>query len=106
VPSEASTQSVELATRTVKDGVRIVLLAKPNSRTECLETFGERLQIRVRTPPTEGKANARIIALLSRRLGIPKSQIEITRGPTAREKEFHIDGLSLLAVRERLQKPR
>ena len=46
----------------------------------------EYLKIRVSVPPEDGKANARLIALLADALELPKSAIEIVAGKAARLK--------------------
>jgi uncharacterized protein (TIGR00251 family) len=44
------------------------------------------LKVRVSVPPEDGKANARLVALLAEALELPKSAIEIVAGATARLK--------------------
>lgn len=44
------------------------------------------LRIRVTAVPDKGKANAAVIALLAKLLGVPKSSISIVSGETARNK--------------------
>lgn len=55
---------------------------------------GGALKITVTAAPEKGKANAAVIALLSEKLGIPKSAIEIVRGETSRLKTVRIRGLT------------
>ena len=98
----ADAATVQAATRTAEGGVRVLLHAKPKSRQERLETHGGRLQLRVSSPPVDGKANERIVALLAALLDMPKSALEIVRGQSAREKEIHVAGASLDEVRSRL----
>ena len=50
--------------------------------------------IRVSAPPIGGKANKELITFLSLVLGVSKSQIDIIRGYTARNKAIAIEGLS------------
>lgn len=40
------------------------------------------------TAPEDGKANAAVIAALSKHLNIPKSRIQLLRGVTSRDKVF------------------
>ena len=42
--------------------------------------------------PDRGKANAAVIALLSKALGVPKSAISLVSGETARIKTLRITG--------------
>ena len=41
---------------------------------------------RIQCAPVDGKANEALITLLSKKFGIPKSDIEIIRGKTSRNK--------------------
>lgn len=51
------------------------------------------LKIAVTAPPEQGRANAAVIELLARRLGIAKSRIELVSGATHRHKKFLLDGV-------------
>lgn len=44
------------------------------------------LLVRVTAAPEDGKANAAVIALLARALGVPKSALSVLRGATGRDK--------------------
>ena len=50
------------------------------------------LRVKVTAVPEDGKANAALIKLLSKALGIPRSQISLVRGTTSRIKQFEIEG--------------
>ena len=56
------------------------------------EQGGRVLKIMVTAPPEDGKANKAVIALLAKRLKLPKSAIELASGETARRKTLLIDG--------------
>ena len=62
------------------------------------------LRIRVRAVPDRGKANAAVIALLAKGLGVPKSAIALVAGDTARLKTLRLSGdpAALAAAIERL----
>jgi uncharacterized protein (TIGR00251 family) len=47
-------------------------------------------KIYVTAPPEDGKANAAVIKLLAKTIGISKSSIRITKGHTSREKTIKI----------------
>ncbi|WP_280256550.1 DUF167 domain-containing protein [Nocardia wallacei] len=70
--------------------VRAVI--KPNSRKGPLvETLGDgTLQLYVRAPAVEGKANKAAIDLLAAHYGVPKSSIRLTAGATSGFKRFEI----------------
>lgn len=44
------------------------------------------LKIKIAAPPVDGKANQELIAFLAKTLGIPKSEVEIVSGQTAKKK--------------------
>jgi len=56
------------------------------------------LLVRLTAPPVEGRANDALVRLLSRRLGVPRSGIEILGGASARAKRLRIRGATLEAV--------
>jgi len=68
----------------------------PGASRDCLagsqvDVEGRRhLSARVRAVPEKGKANAALIALLARQLGIPKRDIDVIRGATSRMKTVRI----------------
>lgn len=51
---------------------------------------GDRLMVRVTAIPDGGKANAAVIKLLAKSLGIAKTRLVLRRGQTARDKVFEI----------------
>lgn len=58
------------------------------------------LRIRVNAVPAKGKANAAVIALLAKTLGIPKSSVTLVNGETARFKTMLItDGAATMVER-------
>ena len=50
------------------------------------------LRVRVSAVPDKGKANAAVVALLARVLGVSKSSIRVTSGETSRLKTISIAG--------------
>ena len=50
------------------------------------------LKARVRAAPTEGKANAALLSLLAKTLGVPRRTVTLAAGDTARIKRVAIDG--------------
>jgi uncharacterized protein (TIGR00251 family) len=51
------------------------------------------LKIKVTAAPDKGAANAAVIEVLAKALGVAKSQVEILRGETSRQKQLgvHVD---------------
>ena len=60
------------------------------------------LRVRVTAAPTEGQANAAVIALLAKTLGVSKSRLEIIRGYSSRDKVVSVDTLTDQEVRRKL----
>lgn len=52
------------------------------------------LKVRVRARPVEGEANAALLKLLSKALGVPKSAVALDRGGQSRLKMISVDGLT------------
>ena len=52
------------------------------------------LKVRVSRPPIEGKANERLIELVSRTIGVPRSNVTIVKGRNSRIKIIKIEGVS------------
>ena len=51
-------------------------------------------------PPVGGAANAALIRLLARRLGVAKSRVSLVSGTTARNKIVEIEGVTDAALRK------
>ena len=60
------------------------------------------LKVRVRARPIEGEANAALLKLLAKTLGVPNSAVSLERGGQSRVKRIAVDGLSPDEVRARL----
>lgn len=60
------------------------------------------LKVRVRARPVEGEANAALIQLLAKVLGVPRSAVALARGGQSRTKMIEIAGLDDAEVRARL----
>ncbi|MCV0414159.1 MAG: DUF167 domain-containing protein [Brevundimonas sp.] len=60
------------------------------------------LKVRVRARPVEGEANAALVALIARVLGVPRRAVDLARGGQSRLKMLEIDGLDEAEVRARL----
>lgn len=60
------------------------------------------LRVRLTAPPVEGRANAALVRLLARALGVPVRDVRVVRGHTAREKLLEIDGVDEGEIGRRL----
>jgi hypothetical protein len=62
------------------------------------------LKARVRAAPSEGEANAALIRLLAKAVGVPSRDVALSAGATARIKRLTIagDGPTLIAALEKI----
>lgn len=60
------------------------------------------LKVRVRARPVEGEANAALLKLIAKTLGVPKSAVALARGGQSRTKMLTIAGLSEDEAKARL----
>ena len=60
------------------------------------------LRVRVRARPVEGEANAALLKLLAKALGVPKSAVSLDRGGQSRQKMILVRGLTIDDLRSRL----
>ncbi|UFN48897.1 DUF167 domain-containing protein [Roseomonas sp. OT10] len=79
------------AWRTRPEGLEVRVRAQPKAKRPGITGVvagpdGPRLRVAVSAAPTDGKANAAVIAALSKALGVPPSAVTLTAGAAAREK--------------------
>jgi uncharacterized protein YggU (UPF0235/DUF167 family) len=60
------------------------------------------LKVRVRARPIEGEANAALLKLMAKALGVPKSAVTLERGGQSRTKMIAVAGLSEDEAKARL----
>jgi|APDOM4702015248_1054824.scaffolds.fasta_scaffold281814_2 hypothetical protein len=82
-------------------GIRIQPRASKNGMARMADGT---LKIRLTAPPVDGAANEALVLFLADAFGVPRSQVEILSGLTARRKVVRISGVSegdaLKVVRE------
>jgi len=72
----------------------------PNAKID--KVVGERgdvINIKLRAPAVEGKANTALRCFLAEKLNIPQRAIMLLRGQRSRDKMIRIDGLTEEAIR-------
>jgi uncharacterized protein YggU (UPF0235/DUF167 family) len=69
---------------------RLAVRVTPGARSESIDVTNGRLLAKVRAKPEDGKANAAVLELLSKALGMPTSRLRLLRGATSREKLVQI----------------
>jgi uncharacterized protein (TIGR00251 family) len=71
--------------------ITLEILVQPRaSRAKIGPMHDGRLKIAVTAPPVDGEANAAVIALLAKRLGIARGDIEVIAGASSRRKTLRI----------------
>jgi len=71
-------------------GAEFRIRATPKAARDRIEP-GEPLRIHVTAPPDKGAANAAVIALLARALGVAKTRLVLVRGGSSRDKLVRLD---------------
>ncbi|MCA9607713.1 MAG: DUF167 domain-containing protein [Myxococcales bacterium] len=93
----------ELATITVEEvagAVRFEVRVSPRaSRDEVGGIHDGALRVKTTAPPVDGQANAAIVKLLSKALGVPKRAVRIVGGETNKSKRVEVEGVTAAAVR-------
>jgi uncharacterized protein (TIGR00251 family) len=78
----------------------------PNASADRVGPWkGDELQIRVRAPAVDGRANEALCEVLAGRMGLHSRDVRVARGSTSRHKLVEIQGLDLAAARSRLSSP-
>ena len=69
-----------------------IVKVKPNSQQQKIEELADgSLNIHLKSPPVDGKANEELMKLLAKKFDVPKSSIRIKSGVNSRQKLIEID---------------
>ena len=80
------------------DGVVVLVRLTPRGGRDAIEGVEELadgrsvLKARVRAAASEGEANAALVKLLAKALGVPPRDVRLVAGATARLKRVHVTG--------------
>ena len=86
-----------------RTSARLRLRVTPGARRPRIAgRHGDAWKVHVASPPERGRANAAVLAILAETLGVPRRQLEIVSGSSARDKLVAIDGLSDAEVEAKL----
>ncbi len=67
---------------------------KPNAKQQKIEELADgSLNVHLKSPPVDGKANEELIKLLAKNFDVPKLSIRIKSGATSRQKLIEIDDI-------------
>jgi len=82
---------------------RLQLRVAPGAgRSEVVGRHGDAWKVRVTAAPEGGKANDAVVRLVAATLGLPRRDVEIVSGHTARDKVVAVAGLELNETERRL----
>ena len=86
---------MSLTLRATTSGCTLNVRVHPGARRNAIIGIHDgALKISLATPPTDGRANAALIAFLAEALNIPRAGITLTTGATSRSKTLHLEGLT------------
>ena len=72
---------------TSENNICLNVKVHPRSRNQEIQKIGEReYMVRVLSPPSEGKANKEVIAVLASHFHLPPSRVKILKGQKSRQK--------------------
>jgi uncharacterized protein (TIGR00251 family) len=79
----------------VVDGAVVLRVhAQPGGgRSAVTGRHGDALKVKVAAPPTEGRANAALLALLAKDFGLEPADVTLVSGGTSRTKRVRLGGL-------------
>ncbi len=82
-----------LPVRTTAVGIAFDVLVSPRaSRPRLGPVHGDRLKLAVTAPPVDGEANAAVIEVVARALGVARAAVTITAGTASRRKTVAVRG--------------
>ncbi|MBI4239083.1 MAG: DUF167 domain-containing protein [Deltaproteobacteria bacterium] len=71
--------------------MRITVIVKPNARQERVERLPDgSYRVAVHAPPTDGKANERLLALVAAHFNVRPSAVSLVHGATGRRKLIEV----------------
>lgn len=79
-----------------------VRVVPASSKNEVVGLHDDRLKIKLKAPPVDGKANEALILYLSEVLNVKKIHISLIRGQTSRSKDLEIQNTDEATVKKLL----
>jgi len=81
--------------------ITLDILVQPRaSRAKIGPMHDGRLKVAVTAPPVDGEANAAVVELIARRLGIARGDIEVIAGAGSRRKTLRIANATAAQIAE------
>lgn len=97
---------MKAALRASGDGVLISLRVSPGAKRTAIEgMYGESsMKMKVAAPPVDGRANKEVESFLAKFLGVRKSDVEVVRGASSRDKAVLVRGVEAAGIERVLAK--
>ena len=77
-----------------------VLVQPRASRAKLGPVHDGRLKVAVTSPPVDGEANAAVIELVAKALGVARGAVEVIAGASSRRKTVRVTGVTRAAIEE------
>jgi len=83
----------------VSEQVTFEVLVQPRaSRARIGPRHDGRIKIAVTAPPADGEANAAVIDVVAKALGVPRGAVEVIAGATSRRKTLRVTGATAAQI--------
>jgi len=82
-----------------RDGDDLVLDVRVQPRASSsgiVGPHGDRIRVRLRSPPVDGRANAELVELLADAFGVTRARVVLDAGASGRDKRVRILGVATL----------
>jgi uncharacterized protein (TIGR00251 family) len=98
------TIDIKKIVRSHKKGVEINFQVLPrSSQSKIVGLHNDAVKIKLNKPPVDGQANAECCRVVAKYFKVSKTQVSVLRGTTSCQKTLLVEGVSALAVIERLE---
>lgn len=92
---------MELWLQDTKEGIALKIHVNPrSSKDQVTGLHGDALNIKLKAPAVDGKANQALVKFLAGFLGVKKKDLEITSGEKSRTKTVTVKGLKTDKIME------
>ncbi|HKP70819.1 MAG TPA: DUF167 domain-containing protein [Pyrinomonadaceae bacterium] len=86
-----------------EDSITLTFRVIPrSSRSEIVGEVDGTIKAKLTSPPVDGAANAELIKLVAKTLGIARSNVEIVGGETSKTKRLRVTGVTVEEMRKRI----
>ena len=83
----------------MSEQVTFEVLVQPRaSRARIGPRHDGRIKIAVTAPPVDGEANAAVIDVVAKALGVPRGAVEVIAGATSRRKTLRVTGATAAQI--------